>query len=146
MTADIALALRDAEIAACFPVMAELRPQVAADAAAFVERVRRQQAGGYRLACLAVDGRPVAVAGFRITLNLAWGRHLYVDDLVTAAAERGRGHGKALLAWLADHAASQGCEQLHLDSGHQRKDAHRFYEREGMEDTSRHFRWIITPR
>jgi hypothetical protein len=28
---------------------------------------------------------PAAVAGFRIAEFLAWGRNLYVDDLVTAA-------------------------------------------------------------
>ncbi|MGD8690350.1 MAG: GNAT family N-acetyltransferase, partial [Gammaproteobacteria bacterium] len=44
-----------------------------------------------------------------------------------------------LLDWLVGYAASNGCDQLHLDSGTQRKDAHRFYEREGLDMTSLHF-------
>ncbi len=34
---------------------------------------------------------------------------------------------------------------MHLDSGIQRKDAHRFYEREGMSITSFHFAEYIAP-
>jgi len=79
------------------------------------------------------------VAGFRVLENLFCGRFLYVDDLVTAAAQRCRGHGAALLAWLRDEARRAGCAQLHLDSGLQRRDAHRFYEREGLPVTSYHF-------
>ena len=37
------------------------------------------------------------------------------------------------------YAAKEGCLQLHLDSGIQRKEAHRFYEREGMTITGFHF-------
>ena len=37
-------------------------------------------------------------------------------------------------------AAKEGCQQMHLDSGTQRKDAHRFYERQGMTMASFHFR------
>lgn len=102
-------------------------------------RVQRQMADGYRLAVLSVDNSVKAVAGYRIMENLAWGRFLYVDDLVTDTAARSQGHGKALLAWLAEQARQNGCAQLHLDSGAQRKDAHRFYLREGMENAGFHF-------
>lgn len=135
---EIRLVDSDAEIAACLPVMRHLRPQVADED--FVARIRRQAAGGYRLARRARDGRPVALAGFRLGENLAWGRHLYVDDLVTLPAERSQGHGAALLRWLARHARAEGCAELHLDSGIQREDAHRFYRREGLELSSHHFR------
>ncbi|HEB60039.1 MAG TPA: N-acetyltransferase, partial [Gammaproteobacteria bacterium] len=102
-------------IRACYPVMRELRPDIAEDE--FVSRVHAQQAQGYRLAMLEDAGEVVAVAGFRISENLAWGRFLYVDDMVTLAAQRSRGFGGALLAWLRAHAREQGCAQLHLDSG-----------------------------
>jgi GNAT superfamily N-acetyltransferase len=62
-----------------------------------------------------------------------------VDDLVTADSERSKGHGKALLAWLRKLAVDEGCEVFHLDSGVQRKRAHAFYEREGMDLSSYHF-------
>ncbi len=72
-------------------------------------------------------GKPVAAAGFRIGENLASGKHLYIDDLVTLPAVRSKGYGAALLAWLVELAKSEGAQQLHLDSGTERIDAHRFY-------------------
>ena len=59
----------------------------------------------------------VAVAGFRVGENLAWGRFLYVDDLVTLSAHRSKGYGSKLLTWLKAFAVREGCMQLHLDSG-----------------------------
>ena len=134
----IELAESEAEVLACFPVMQHLRDF--ADAASFLEQVRVQQHTGYRLAYLVYDGRPATVAGFRFGHNMAWGRHLYVDDLVSLPELRSTGCGAALLAWLADHARAQGAAELHLDSGTQRTGAHRFYEREGLGMTSLHFR------
>jgi len=140
---EVSLAKTDAEIGACFPVLLELRPQlVRAD---FVAQVRRQERDGYRLAALPGAAGPVAVAGFRCTESLAWGRYLYVDDLATLASERSRGHGRRLIAWLRDHAREQGCAQLHLDSGVQRFAAHRFYLREGMAITGHHFQLELGP-
>jgi len=130
-------ARRDDEIAACWPVMAELRPHITA--AEFVERVRRQGESGFRLAALEVDGRVVSAAGFRLSENLAWGRHLYVDDLVTAAAARSKGYGEALFNWLVEEARRNDCDALHLDSGVQRFAAHRFYLAMRMDITSHHF-------
>ena len=137
MFMSVRLASSDREIAACFPVMHQLRPHLTPDA--FLARVRSQEQAGYRLAYVEVDGRPVAVAGFRISESLASGRFLYVDDLVTLDAERSKGRGAELLGWLLDHARTEGCQELELDSGVQRKDAHRFYEREGLKIRSYHF-------
>ncbi len=134
---NIAIAESDEGIVACYPVMHELRPHIGADD--FLAQVRRQQAAGYRLACVEAQGEVVAVAGFRLGENLAWGRFLYVDDLVTLASRRSEGHGARLLDWLRDYGRREGCAQLHLDSGLQRTDAHRFYLREGMTKASYHF-------
>jgi len=141
---NIRIATTDAEIAACYPVMRELRPHIAEDQ--FVSRVRSQEKCGYRLAFVQGPDCVVAVAGFRVGENLAWGRFLYVDDLVTLPAQRSKGYGAVLLSWLKERAATEGCLQLHLDSGIQRKDAHRFYEREGMAMTSLHFVQNIEPK
>lgn len=137
----IQLAQTEVEIAACYPAMHELRPHL--EAQTFVARVRSQEQAGYRLAYAREPDGVVAVAGFRLGENLAWGKFLYVDDLVTLPSHRSRGYGAALLAWLGAYAAREGCAQLHLDSGVQRRDAHRFYEREGMELAGFHFRMII---
>ena len=134
---EVRVCTTDHEIAACAPVMRELRPHISGDE--FVERVRLQQADGYMLACLFDQNRPVGAAGFRIVTNLAWGRFLYVDDLVTVTTQRSKGYGAYLLKWLHDYACKEQCEQLHLDSGTERKDAHRFYDREGLDMTSYHY-------
>ena len=45
------------------------------------------------------------MAGFRVNEFLAWGKHLYVDDLVTAEGSRGRGLADRLFAWLETRGA-----------------------------------------
>jgi GNAT superfamily N-acetyltransferase len=140
---NILIATTDSEIAACYPVMRELRPHIEEEN--FLSRVRNQEVAGYRLAFVEHAGGLVAVAGFRVGENLAWGRFLYVDDLVTLPAHRSKGVGASLLSWLREFAAKEGCQQVHLDSGMQRKDAHRFYEREGMSVASFHFVENIAP-
>lgn len=139
----IRIATTDVEIADCFPVMRELRPHIAENQ--FLPRIRSQMNSGYRLAFVQDAEGVVAVAGFRVGENLAWGRFLYVDDLVTLPAYRSKGFGAKLLLWLKELAATEGCQQIHLDSGVQRKGAHRFYEREGMTMASFHFVENIAP-
>jgi GNAT superfamily N-acetyltransferase len=134
----------DEEIVACYDVMAELRPHLAREA--FLPTVRAMQKDGLRLACIREEGRVVAVAGYRVSTNLFCGRHLYVDDLVTADAARSKGHGKALLAWLRAQAVAEDCDVFHLDSGMQRKRAHQFYLREGLEIAGYHFSERLKPR
>lgn len=134
----------DEAIMDCYDVMAELRPHVGREQ--FLPMVRAMQADGLRLACIREGGQVVAVAGYRISNNLFCGRHLYVDDLVTAETERSKGHGKALLAWLRAIAVENDCDIFHLDSGVQRKRAHQFYLRERMELSSYHFSERLKPR
>jgi len=134
---NIHLASSDNDITACYTVMRELRPHIAQDR--FLAQVRRQQSEGYRIAMATEADAVAAIAGFRIAENLAWGRFLYIDDLVTLPVHRSQGYGAALLSWLREYAAAEGCRQLHLDSGAQRLDAHRFYEREGMTNAGFHF-------
>jgi GNAT superfamily N-acetyltransferase len=140
---NIRIATTDSEIAVCYPVMRALRPHIAEDQ--FLSRVRSQEKTGYQLALVEQADGVVAVAGFRVGENLAWGRFLYVDDLVTLPSHRSNGFGAGLLAWLREFAVKAGCVQMHLDSGIQRKEAHRFYEREGMSMTSLHFVENIAP-
>jgi GNAT superfamily N-acetyltransferase len=130
---------KDAEaIQRCHPVMVQLRPHLT-DGAVFVERVLRQQQGGYQLVYLEADDQVRAVAGYRFLECLAWGRVCYVDDLVTDAAVRSQGCGQQLFAWLVDSARAAGCDQLHLDSGVHRFGAHRFYLGQRMDITCHHF-------
>ena len=138
---DIWLAESNDQIRACYPVMRQLRPQFTAEA--FLARVRFQQEHGYHLVCLESSGLPVAVAGYQVRETLIDGRFLHVDDLVALDSERSRGHGAQLLAWLAQRAEELGCASLQLDSGVQRGDAHRFYDREGLARTAVHFELTV---
>jgi GNAT superfamily N-acetyltransferase len=133
----IHIASTEREIAACFPAISILRPHLAEGE--FVGRVRHQQEAGYRLIHTRHEGMVAAAAGYRILDFLAWGRVLYVDDLVTLPQFRGRGHGGALLDWMIAEAGEAGCDALHLDSGHGRHDAHRMYLNKGMRIGSHHF-------
>jgi GNAT superfamily N-acetyltransferase len=133
----IHLAESDDDARRAFPVMRELRTHLAEED--FPERVARQRREGYRLALLEEEGRVRAVAGYRIQECLSAGRHLYVDDLVTAAEDRSRGYGAALFEWLVAEGRAAGCRWLRLDSAVHRFDAHRFYLRQRMSIRSHHF-------
>ncbi len=82
-----------------------------------------------------------ACAGYRIAEYLAWGKALYVDDLVADESARGQGYASQLFDWLIERAREANCDQFHLDSGTgpTRFRAHRFYLHKGMDITSHHF-------
>jgi len=120
------------------PVLGELRPHLtSADLAAVYEEGHPQ---GLRFTALYDEGdRCVAVAGWRLVATTVALRKLYVDDLVTAPSQRGRGFGAALLGELERRAREADCSVLDLDSGAEREDAHRFYFREGLVIRGFHF-------
>jgi GNAT superfamily N-acetyltransferase len=126
-----------------FEAMRELRPGLVSRED-FVEQVdHRQRPSGYRLVASVPDetAPAVAVAGFRLGDNLAWGRHLYIDDLSTVPAARQQGHARDLLEWLHIEAEHLGCREVHLDSGVgiDRAAAHRLYLNCGYRIGSHHF-------
>ena len=133
----IKLASTAAEVDKCFEVMVQLRPDLSRQQ--FAEQVKRQQKTGYKLAFVEVEGQVVCVAGFRFSENLSWGKFMYIDDLVTDAGQRSKGYGDALLDWLINFAETENCRELHLDSGVQRHDAHRFYLRKRLDIIAHHF-------
>src|SRR6059058_4087631 len=115
----IGIATTPEQIRRCHPVMRELRP-LFQEPEQFLERVLRQHKEGYLLAFLEAEGEVRAVAGYRFLESLFSGKFLYVDDLVTQAADRS------------------------LGSGVQRFDAHRFYLLKRMNISSYHFRIKIS--
>jgi ribosomal protein S18 acetylase RimI-like enzyme len=131
MSAELRQAESDAELAACFPVMRELRPHLS-DAAEFVQRVRRQQADGYRLLAAWRGDAPVGLAGWRVQENLIRGRFCYVDDLVVTEFGRRSGLGARLLDAVAVEARALGLQRLVLDTGLDNLLGQRFYFRYGM--------------
>jgi GNAT superfamily N-acetyltransferase len=118
----------DDDIAAAFPVMSMLRDRVQRET--FVAEIRRQQLQGYELIGAFDGNQLVALAGVRRTHTLSRGEHLFVDDLVTAEAARGRGHGRSLLKWLAERCLAEGVPRIYLDS---RNTATTFYQKMGFQ-------------
>jgi GNAT superfamily N-acetyltransferase len=138
MNTNISIATSIPELTDCFPVITELRPHLKLPD--FLAQVQRQQQQfNYQLVYLHVAETIQAVAGFRISESLAWGKFLYVDDLVSRSNYRSKGYGGEIFNWLLDYARTENCQQLTLDSGVQRFAAHRFYLRQRMEITSHHF-------
>lgn len=138
----IKIAETDAEILACYPVIAQLRPHI--EPQELVDRVRDQAKQGYRIAYIARAENVVTVAGYHVSNSLAWGKFLFVDDLVTAGLERSRGDGQKMVDWLLEQAHEAKCDSFHLDCGVQRHAAHRFYLRNRMSITSHHFSLNLT--
>lgn len=126
------------EIAACFPVMRQLRPNLVS-AEDMVERVQRQQGEGYRLLGIWRGDVPVALAGYRYREILMSGRIVYVDDLVVDLGERRGGLGARLLDAVAAEAKAAGCLRLTLDTGLGNALAQRFYFRWGLLAGAMHF-------
>ena len=130
-----------AQTYAAFCVLREGRP-VMASVEQFTHWVNSQQRPeGYRIVAAFLPAMPDAVvaAGFRVQHQLSKARFLYVDDVVTLPEHRSRGYAELVFDWLFEEARRLGCEQLHLDSGHQRYDAHRFYLKRGMFMNAHHF-------
>lgn len=137
------LTLRHAEsetdVAACFCVMQQLRPDLKTERA-FLDQVALQRPQGYRLLGLwDEDDRPMALAGYRRLDNMIHGRFLYVDDLITLHGERGRGCGERLIDALRDLGRTQQCARLVLDTALSNALAQRFYFRSGLLALGLHF-------
>ncbi|GGF56395.1 GNAT family N-acetyltransferase [Alteromonas lipolytica] len=118
-------------------VMQQLRPQLAA--ADIEQQIKTQFSLGYQLLVATNDEKVIGLAGFIVGCKLAWGKHLYIDDLVVAEQFRGQHTGQALLNHCREIAQAAGCQSLHLDSGTQRHGAHAFYLHEKMHISSFHF-------
>ena len=77
------------------------------------------------------DGGLAAVAGVAVHVNLYYGRHLYIYDLVVTEGARSEGYGGLLMDHVEDLARRVGCETAALAVGLEREGARRLYERRG---------------
>ena len=123
------------ELAACFPVICQLRPALK-DATEWVARASDMATDGYRVLAAWDGGQVLALAGYRMMENLIHGHFLYVDDLVTSKDQRGKGLGAALLRELSSIGVDEYCRRLVLDTAATNTNARRFYKREGLLDAA----------
>ncbi len=128
----------EADLAASFPVMKELRPHLT-DSATYVVQVMHQHTQGYRLLAAWQDGKIVGLAGYRLLDNLIYGRFVYVDDLVVSASLHGSGIGEQLLSAARQQAVAAQCTHFVLDTGLGNALAQRFYFRQGLLARGMHF-------
>lgn len=131
------------ETSVAFAALSILRPTLT-DVNRFIEQVNTvQRADGYRLLGVFEENKTnaVAVCGFRVVTNLAYGKHIHIDDIVTVPQGRERGYGSRLLAEVACIAEAENIAQIHIDSavGSEHKDAHRLYYQHGFEISEHHF-------
>jgi GNAT superfamily N-acetyltransferase len=133
----IQLTESDPQILECFSTLSQLRPHLEQEK--FLAQFHRQKQNGYQLAFVKVDDRVVAVAGFCVSESFAWGKYLYIHDLVVDETVRSQKYGHHIFSWLMEYAQQHNCEQLHLDSGVQRFEAHRFYFQQRMKINCYHF-------
>jgi GNAT superfamily N-acetyltransferase len=81
-----------------------------------------------------VDGEPVGFALYFHSFSTFLGRPgLYLEDLFVTPAQRGRGVGRHLLAWLAGLALERGCGRLEWAVLDWNEAAIRFYRKLGAE-------------
>ncbi|UUY08383.1 GNAT family N-acetyltransferase [Pseudomonas sp. J452] len=138
----ILLAKTDEQLLATYEVMSVLRDKHTPESyLAFLKA--EAMPSGLQIAYLINDGVIQCVVGFRIAASLAWGKFIYIDDLVTRTDTRSHGYGKMMLEWVEGIGKEQGCSELHLDSGVQRHGAHRFYLRERMDIVFYHFKKML---
>lgn len=137
MAMNVKLVETDAELDKISGILNQLRN--AFDKDGLIAQVKEQRKRGYELVYVESDGVVLCVAGFVVAGKLAWGRHVYIDDFVTAESHRRSGAGALLMDWFKAHARERGCQQIHLDSGVTNFVAHSFYLRQGFTIASHHF-------
>ncbi len=112
----------------------------------YARRALAEAIGAERSSVLvAEDGD--ALVGFctaYLELNsVRFGQRCWVEDLAVDPERRSEGIGAALLNAAKDWARVAGATHLELDSGIDRVDAHRFYQREGGVGQSYSFHWPL---
>ena len=127
----------DDRLRAVYPVMRELRDELSEDDLNAIYAAEHPH--GYRIVAVFDGDECRAAAGYRLMSNFVSGRHMYVDDLVTAEAWRSHGYGRLLNEFLTGVARREGCGSVQLDSATHRRKAHRFYFRERYTITAFHF-------
>ena len=92
----------------------------------------------YQLALL--DGQEIGLIGLHLQYHLHHANWIgEIQELVVMPQARGLKIGSQLLAWAEQEAREAGAEMTELSTSVKRHDAHRFYLREGYEQS--HFRF-----
>jgi len=96
------------------------------------------------LLCAVSDGSIVGFCAYAVVNNL-WqeGAIAYVYAMVVDENFRGNGYGSKLMREVIARAKDKGLNRVELDSGFQREQAHRFYQKLGFEKRAYLFSYIV---
>lgn len=125
------------DILKCWEALLALRPHLIESD--FVPTIQEMMSEGYQLAFIEDDDKAVAAIGFRYLQYLYNGKHIYIDDLSTLPASRGKGYAGKLLDYVETKAREKGYACITLDSGYLRTDAHCLYLNNGFILVAHHF-------
>lgn len=136
---EIKKAINDSAIELCFDALHELRPLL--EKSNYLALIKGMVARGYQLIYVEHENTAIAVAGFRYSEHLLWGKIIYIDDLSTLPKYRGMGYASLLIDYISSIAKNESLNAVHLDSGVNsgRFDAHRLYLNKGFNISSLHF-------
>ncbi|NQY43999.1 MAG: GNAT family N-acetyltransferase [Legionellales bacterium] len=131
------------KITICYPVISILRNNLTEET--FLAKIQTIRNSGYHLMYIPDQSSEmvISVLGYRIFDNLAWGKIFYIDDISTLPAYRNKGFASKLLDWSIQKARNSGCEQLHLDAGFDKQDAHRLYLKYNFNFSCHHMAMIL---
>ncbi|MEG1583983.1 MAG: GNAT family N-acetyltransferase [Anaerovorax sp.] len=90
------------------------------------------------------EGKPVGFCHGAF-FNTFWtsGMVCYVSSIIVTAELRKKGYGRALMDKAKELATQRNCTALVLDSGNPRKDAHKFYEIYGFDQSALCFHYAL---
>ncbi len=124
-----------AERTEVLPILRQLYPSL--DEGRYLALLAEMIDDGYRQFAVRNEaGEVVAVAGVAIHVNLYYGRHLYVYDLVVKEEARSKGYGGLLMDHVEGVARREGCETAALACDLEREGALRLYESRGYQKPS----------
>lgn len=136
---EIHFATTDEQLLLCRAAILELRPHISADE--YLDKARLLLGEGAKMIYIEDNGVAAAVLVFRMNYYFFRGKNIYIDDLGTLSAQRGKGYAGKLLDYIVQYAKQNDCANIHLDSGYgaNRHDAHRLYLNKGFHLASHHF-------
>jgi len=120
--------LKEADLKLAYPIIKQLRKHLTLDI--YEEIAKTMIAHGYSIACLYNGDEIVAYAGYAEDINLIYGRHFRVYDLIVDEKYRGKDFEKILLHYIEERAYELKLNCIVITSSLRLQDAHDFYEKE----------------
>lgn len=108
------------------PIARVLWPELRSEG--YVRSLASMSGTGYTLFGLRHSGMLVAIAGVQEIELLARGKVLWLFDMATHPDHQGKGFGSRLLAYLREHARSNGYSRLLLHTSSSREATISFYQ------------------